>query len=91
MFNFTREYFYGEGTDNVIRLTPAEASAVNKCRITNIRTNPDGSMSVQMNLTDKEIRHYNRAADKLNEYNETHAVFARDDFLENNDILRPVK
>ena len=90
MFNRTKKYYYGEGTDHIIQLTEAEANAVNKIRIFEVKETPDGTY-IRTNLDEKEMRIYNRAADKLNAYLEDHTVIATEEFLETNDVLRPVK
>jgi hypothetical protein len=89
---FKKKYYYGEGTDNIVELKPAEADAVNKLRIKETdQKGPNGETLFDTNLTDLEMTHYGRAADKLNAYLETHDVYATDEYLENNPILRPIK
>lgn len=86
---FTKTYYYGEGTENEIKLLPAEADAVNKLRLRESdQKGPNGEPLFEVNLTPREMRHYDRAATKLNSYLETHTVTASDEFLENNQVLR---
>ena len=87
MLTFARNYFYGEGTDHIVRLRPAEAAAVNKIRLTEVRPG-----TFRTNLTRSEMDAYNSAAAKLNAYLTDHKdVLATDEWLDANDILRPVK
>lgn len=90
MILFTQPYYYGEGTDNIVRLTSEEANAVNKIRILGLVEGENGDMYVKTNLNDAEMKAYNSAATVLNKYVETHQVFASETFLENNEMLRPV-
>lgn len=90
MFKFKKPYYYGEGTDHIVRLTVEEANAVNKLRVYEVVETPNGTY-VRLNLTEQEQRAYNTAVDLLNEYLETHDVFASEEYLQNNDMLRPVK
>lgn len=90
MFNRTKNYYYGEGTDHVIKLTEAEANAANKIRILEMVENENGTF-VRTNLNDEEMQSYSTAADKLNKYLETNTVHATEEFLASNDLLRPVK
>jgi len=90
MFQFTMPYYYGEGSDHIVRLTSEEANAVNKIRIFGLVEGENGDMYVKTNLNDAEMEAYNSAATVLNEYVETHQVLASETFLENNEMLRPV-
>lgn len=90
MFNRTKKYYYGEGTDHVIKLTEAEANAANKIRILDMVENENGTF-VRTNLNDEEMQSYDSAAEKLNKYLETNTVRATEEFLASNDMLRPVK
>lgn len=87
---FKKTYYYGEGTKHEVRLLPAEAAAVNKMRLRETdQKGPNGETLFETNLNDDEIAHYSSAAEKLNKYLETHDdVFATDEFLANNEILR---
>lgn len=88
---FTKLFYYGEGTDHKVRLTQAEADAANKIRIKIV---DEAAGLFQTNLTDKEMRAYNSAAAKLNKYiakTAPNGPGASDEYLENNDILRPVR
>ena len=82
-----RKYYYGEGTDHVVKLTKAEADAVNKIRLRHVR---DDLYEVNLNL--EERKHYDSAATKLNRYlaAATSPVMASDEFLATNNVLRPV-
>lgn len=85
MFNRKKQYYYGETDNNIVELLPAEADAVNRLRIREV---PGQDNLFETNLTSKEMDHYGRAATKLNEYLEDHDVFASEEYLENNPILR---
>ena len=82
-----RNYYYGEGTDHVVKLTKAEADAVNKIRLRHVRDD-----IYEVNLNSEEQKHYDSAATKLNRYHEiaTSPVMASDEFLAANNVLRPV-
>lgn len=73
MFNRTKTYYYGDGTDHEIQLTEREAAAVNKIRITVV---DEKNGIVTTNLNRREMRDYTSAADKLNSYLEDHDVTA---------------
>ena len=79
--------YYGEGTDHVVKLTKAEADAVNKIRLRHVRDD-----IYEVNLNREEQKHYDSAATKLNRYLETATspVMASDEFLATNNVLRPV-
>ena len=82
-----RNYYYGEGTNHVVKLTKAEADAVNKIRIRHVRDD-----IFEVNLDRGELKHYDSAATKLNHYLEiaTSPVMASEEFLATNNVLRPV-
>ena len=82
-----RAYYYGEGTNHVVKLTKAEADAVNKLRLHHVRDD-----IYEVNLNRDELKHYDSAATKLNSYLETATspVMASDEFLATNNVLRPV-
>lgn len=82
-----RDYYYGEGTGHVVKLTKAEADAVNKLRLRHVRDD-----LYEVNLNSEELKHYDSAADKLNRYLATAAspVMASEEFLATNNVLRPV-
>ena len=82
-----RAYYYGEGTNHVVKLTKAEADAVNKLRLYHVRDD-----IFEVNLNREEMKHYDSAATKLNRYLETATspVMASDEFLAANNVLRPV-
>ncbi|ADD81040.1 gp042 [Rhodococcus phage ReqiPoco6] len=88
----TRAYYYGDGTDNVVQLTEAQANASNKAMFYPVEEEKDSTGETQIlvktNLTREEIVHYNEAADILNVYLETHTVTYND--MEQ-PMLRPVK
>lgn len=81
-----RKYYYGEGTDHIVKLTKAEADAVNKIRLHHVR-----GRIYEVNLNREELKHYESAATKLNRYLETATspVMVSDEFLATNNILRP--
>ena len=82
-----RAYYYGEGTNHVVKLTKAEADAVNKLRLRHVRDD-----IYEVNLNREEQKHYDSAATKLNSYlaTATSPVMASDEFLAANNVLRPV-
>ena len=82
-----RNYYYGGGTDHVVKLTKAEADAVNKIRLRHVRDD-----IYEVNLNREEQKHYDSAATKLNRYLSiaTSPVMASDEFLATNNVLRPV-
>ena len=84
-----RKYYYGEGTDHVVKLYKAEADAVNKIRLRHVKDD-----IYEVNLNAAERKHYDSAAQKLNSYLETTPtpVMASEEYLEANNwqILRPV-
>ena len=82
-----RAYYYGEGTNHVVKLTKAEADAVNKLRLRHVRDD-----LFEVNLDRGELKHYDSAATKLNRYLETATtpVMASEEFLATNNVLRPV-
>ncbi|QGJ88018.1 hypothetical protein SEA_AVAZAK_36 [Gordonia phage Avazak] len=86
----TSEYYYGDGTDNVVRLTEKQAWAVNNILIidTIVDHEDDESIYVKTNLNEEQMKDYSEAADILNAYLEDHDVF-----YENPDqpMLRPVE
>ena len=86
--NTPRQYYYGEGTDNVVMLTEAEADAVNKICLIHIKDD-----LYMINLDSEEAKAYDSAAEKLNAYLalETTHVYASDEFLAENEIIRPVE
>lgn len=85
--SISRNYYYGEGTDHVVKLTEAEADAANKIRIRHVRDD-----IYEVNLNREEQKHYDSAAIKLNRYLETATspVMASEEFLATNNVLRPV-
>ena len=85
--NQNRKYYLGEGTDHVIVLTEDEAFAVNNIRFEHVK---DDIYSV--NLTHAQMQDYDSAASKINRYmvKSPTPVYASDEFLKNNDQLRPV-
>ena len=85
--NTPRQYFYGEGTDNVVMLTKAEADAVNKLRLFHVKDD-----LYTTNLNTEELKAYDSAAEKLNAYLAlgTSHVYASEEFLADHDIIRPV-
>lgn len=70
MFNRTKTYYYGDGTDHEIQLTEREAAAVNKIAV----DEKNGIFTT--NLNRREMRDYTSAADKLNSYLGDHYVTA---------------
>lgn len=89
---FSKLYYYGEGTDHIVRLTEAQADAANKILLYPVEGQPG---VFKTNLTDREMKHYNVAADKLNAYiascDERSGPYASDEYLEKHDLLRPVR
>lgn len=55
-----RNYYYGEGTDHVVKLTKAEADAVNKIRLRHVRDD-----IYEVNLNREERKHYDSAANNV--------------------------
>lgn len=85
----SRAYYYGEGTDHKLWLEDESADVINKMRI--LEFDEETGM-IRVNLNDKEIEIYDRASALLNNYlEECGPVYASDEYLQNNDILRPVK
>ena len=86
--NTPRQYYYGEGTDNVVMLTEAEADAVNKLRFFHVK--PDVYV---INLNAEEMEAYESAVKKLNEYLalETSHVYGSEEFVAEHGIVRPVE
>lgn len=85
----SRAYYYGEGTDHKLWLEDELADVINKIRILEY---VEETGMIRVNLNAKEIEIYDRASALLNNYNdECGPVHVSDEYLQNNDILRPVK
>ena len=86
--NTPRQYYYGEGTDNVVMLTEAEADAVNKLRFIHVKDD-----LYMINLNAEEAKAYDSAAEKLNAYLalETSHVYGSAEFLAEHGTVRPVE
>ena len=87
VISIPRDYYFGEGTDHVVKLTKDEADAVNKLLLLRVRDD-----LYEVNLNSEELKHYDSAADKLNRYLATAAspVMASEEFRATNNVLRPV-
>lgn len=87
MFDRPRPYFYGSTTDHVVKLRPSEAAAVNKILIKQVA--PGKFIT---NLSNREMKTYDRAATILNAYlaTATTGVYCSDEDAENGNIVRPV-
>ena len=85
--NTPQQYYYGEGTDNVVMLTEAEADAVNKLRYFHVKDD-----LYLVNLNAEEMESYESAAKKLNEYLAlgTSHVYGSEEFVAEYGIVRPV-
>ena len=85
----TKPYFYGETDEHIVYLTEEQARAANGTRIDNIKEENGNIYCHFIFPAGTTADDYSAAADILNEYLETHTVFASEEYLASNDMLRP--
>jgi hypothetical protein len=83
----THQFYYGDGTENIVELTQIQADSANNLRVGEILETPEGTYANMWFEGPGDMESYNEAAEILNEFIATHAVT-----WENTDvpILRPV-
>lgn len=89
---FRKKFYYGAGTDHVVKLTQIQADSVLNLRITQV-TELDNGMYANVEFVGPgNMEAYNQAADILNEYLKTHSVpYTEADEAAGLPVLRPVK
>lgn len=91
MFNRTKPYFYGETDEHIVYLTEKQARATNGVLIHEIKEVNGETLCHVTFPAGTTADDYNAAANILNKYLETHTVYASDEYLASNDVLRPAK
>lgn len=86
-----KPYYYGDTNDHIVNLTENQAIAINETLITDIEETDNGTQARVLLPNNVTMDDYSSAADILNEYLENNVVTASDEYLAENDILRPVK
>lgn len=92
---FKKKFYYGDGTDHVVKLTQKMADAVIKCRFKDVKVvgesqdGKDDIVIMKTNLTREEMNHYNKGVSILNRYHDKHGAVTWKD--ESKPYLRPVK
>ena len=71
----TKQFYYGDGTENIVELTQAQADSTNNLRIDQFFETPDGiTYAAPRFVGPGDIKSYNEAAEILNKFLETHTV-----------------
>ena len=84
----TQRFYYGDGTENIVELTQAQADSVNNLRIGDTIETPDGTYVNLWFEGAGDLDSYHEGAEILNKFLETHTVT-----WENTEVpvIRPVK
>lgn len=69
---FKKSFYYGDGSENVVKLTQIQADSVNNLR-THESSNDDGLIEISFEGRGN-VRSYNEAADILTAYASSHTV-----------------
>ena len=70
----TKQFYYGDGTENIVELTQAQADSTNNLRIEEVIETPEGTYANVGFVGPGDIESYNEAAEILNKFLETHTV-----------------
>ena len=70
----TKQFYYGDGTENIVELTQAQADSMNNLRIDEFYETPVAMYATPRFIGPGDIESYNEAADILNKFLETHTV-----------------
>ena len=88
MFDRKRKFYYGDGTDHIVKLTKKQALAISESTFEPV----EDLIPTQgyLNLPDGcTVADYNKAADILNDYHDKHGSVSWEDTSK--PMLRPVK
>ena len=97
---FRKKFYYGVGTDHIVKLTQVQADSINNLRIRMVEEREDGMVEEREDGMYAEVtfvgpgnvKAYSEAAEFLNEYLKTHSVdYTEEDEAAGLPILRPVK
>lgn len=84
----TQQFYYGDGTENIVELTQAQADSTNNIRIGEILETSEGTYADIWFEGPGDMKSYSEAAEILNSYIETHTVTWTNTEVS---VLRPVK
>lgn len=70
----TQQFYYGDGTENIVELTQAQADSANNIRIGEILETSEGTYADIWFEGPGDMKSYNEATDILNSYLETRTV-----------------
>ena len=91
---FKKTYVYGSDPNRTVQLRPCEADAVNKLRLQKVYPDLEDwhpNQRFMTNLTQEEMKHYDRAASILNEDIERRGPVDCELDLDIEPVLRPKK